>query len=267
MSSQPQWAKAHFFVGFRTSGTMRESVASKIEEIAQRVAESEGLEIVEVEVKGGGQAPLRPDLDRQAGRRHATRDCELVSQQVGTILDVEDVVPGGRYTLEVSSPGVERKLLKPAGLRALSGEEGQDHAARADRRPAQLGRHARRHSRTASSGSKPERGETRPVPVRPGAKGQSEVRVVTRRKHNSHRDNEEGTLETIFQSIEILSKEKGIDPQIVLDAVKDAMLIAARKHYRTNEDYVADMDPKTGAIAALRGEESRGSGRRSGRTK
>jgi N utilization substance protein A len=56
-------------------------------------------------------------------------------------------------------------------------------------------------------------------------------------------------LETIFQSIEILSKEKGIDPQIVLDAVKDAMLIAARKHYRTNEDYIADMDPKTGAIA------------------
>jgi transcription termination/antitermination protein NusA len=58
----------------------------------------------------------------------------------------------------------------------------------------------------------------------------------------------EGTLETIFQSIEILSKEKGIDPQIVLDAVKDAMLIAARKHYRTNEDYLAEMDPKTGAI-------------------
>jgi len=55
-------------------------------------------------------------------------------------------------------------------------------------------------------------------------------------------------LETIFQSIEILSKEKGIDPQIVFDAVKDAMLIAARKHYRTNEDYVAEMDPKTGAI-------------------
>ena len=55
-------------------------------------------------------------------------------------------------------------------------------------------------------------------------------------------------METIFQSIEILSKEKGIDPQIVFDAVKDAMLIAARKHYRTNEDYIADMDPKTGAI-------------------
>ncbi len=55
-------------------------------------------------------------------------------------------------------------------------------------------------------------------------------------------------METIYQSIEILSKEKGIDIQIVLDAVKDAMLIAARKHFRTEEDYVADLDEKTGAL-------------------
>jgi N utilization substance protein A len=55
-------------------------------------------------------------------------------------------------------------------------------------------------------------------------------------------------LETIYQSIEILSKEKGIDVQIVLDAVKDAMLIAARKHFRTEEDYVADVDDKSGAL-------------------
>ncbi len=71
-------------------------------------------------------------------------------------------------------------------------------------------------------------------------------------------------METIFQSIEILSKEKGIDPQIVLDAVKDAMLIAARKHYRTNEDYVAEMDPKTGAIQLYRRQKGRRSRRRSG---
>ena len=55
-------------------------------------------------------------------------------------------------------------------------------------------------------------------------------------------------METIYQSIETLSKEKGIDIQIVLDAVKDAMLIAARKHFRTEEDYVAELDEKTGAI-------------------
>src|SRR5579883_691898 len=56
------------------------------------------------------------------------------------------------------------------------------------------------------------------------------------------------SLGTIYQSIEILSKEKGIDPKIVLDAVKDAMLVAARKHFRTNEDLVADLDPASGAI-------------------
>ena len=58
-------------------------------------------------------------------------------------------------------------------------------------------------------------------------------------------------METIFQSIEILSKEKGIDPQIVLDAVKDAMLIAARKHFRTTENYEADLDAKTGGISFM----------------
>ena len=55
-------------------------------------------------------------------------------------------------------------------------------------------------------------------------------------------------MASIYQSIEILSKEKGIEPQVVIDAVKDAMLVAARKHYRTNEDLAADFDLKSGAI-------------------
>ena len=101
---------------------MREAVASKIEEIAQRVVESEGMELVEVEIKGGGtQRLVRISIDKPAGVSHA--DCELVSQQVGTILDVEDVVPGGRYTLEVSSPGVERKLLKPRDYQRFQGKK------------------------------------------------------------------------------------------------------------------------------------------------
>ena len=55
-------------------------------------------------------------------------------------------------------------------------------------------------------------------------------------------------MASIFESIEILSKEKGIDPQIVINAVKDAMLVAARKQFRTNEDLVAELDPKTDKI-------------------
>src|SRR5689334_25256916 len=100
---------------------MRQDVASKIEEIAQRVAAPEGMEVVEVEVKGGGATRfVRISIDKPEGVTHA--DCELVSQQVGTILDVEDVVPG-HYTLEVSSPGVERKLLKPKDYERFQGKK------------------------------------------------------------------------------------------------------------------------------------------------
>ena len=55
-------------------------------------------------------------------------------------------------------------------------------------------------------------------------------------------------MATIYQSIEILSKEKGIDPQTVLDAVKDAMMVAARKHYRIEGDLVAELDENSGSI-------------------
>jgi len=101
---------------------MREDVASKIEEVANRVAQSEGLEIVEVEVKGSGNNRLvRIAIDKPEGVTHG--DCEVISQQVGTILDVEDIVPGGRYTLEVSSPGVERKLIKPQDYERFRGKK------------------------------------------------------------------------------------------------------------------------------------------------
>ncbi len=53
---------------------------------------------------------------------------------------------------------------------------------------------------------------------------------------------------SIYQSIELLSKEKGIETQIVLDAVKHALLVVARKHYRTNEHYIAELNEKTGSI-------------------
>ena len=100
---------------------MRPAISSRIEEIAQRVAQSEGIEVVEVEVKGGGKNQfVRISIDKPQGVSHA--DCELISQQVGTILDVEDVVPG-HYTLEVSSPGVERKLLKPGDYERFQGKK------------------------------------------------------------------------------------------------------------------------------------------------
>lgn len=100
----------------------RTAVTEKIQQIAERVGKSAGLEIVDVQLLGGGGSRLlRIFIDKPEGVSHA--DCEFISQQVGTILDVEDVVPGSRYTLEVSSPGVERKLTKPGEFERFVGQK------------------------------------------------------------------------------------------------------------------------------------------------
>ena len=98
----------------------------RVREIADRVASSRGLEVVEVEFLGGGTARmLRIFLDKPAagtdplaGVTH--EDCANFSREFGTILDVEDVMPGS-YTLEVSSPGLDRKLTKAADFTRFTG--------------------------------------------------------------------------------------------------------------------------------------------------
>lgn len=100
----------------------KEEVVARINAIAQRVAEPEGIEIVDVELLGAGRGRvLRIFIDRPQGVTHS--DCEFISQQVGTILDVEDVIPGDSYTLEVSSPGLERKLNKPKDFERFLGQK------------------------------------------------------------------------------------------------------------------------------------------------
>ena len=95
-------------------------MVARIEEIAQKVASSDGLEVVEVELKGSGRNHmLRIYIDKPQGVTHA--DCETVSLQVGTALDTEDLIPG-HYTLEVSSPGVERKLRKWKDFERFQGQ-------------------------------------------------------------------------------------------------------------------------------------------------
>jgi ribosome maturation factor RimP len=84
----------------------------RVREIADRVALSSGLQLVEVEFRGGGKSRmLRIFIDKPGGVTH--EDCANLSRDVGTILDVEDAVPGA-YVLEVSSPGLDRKLSTAA---------------------------------------------------------------------------------------------------------------------------------------------------------
>jgi len=89
--------------------------------IAERVAAGHGLEVLEVEYRGGGKSrTLRIFLDNPAGKI-THEHCADVSREVSTILDVEDVVPGNTYTLEVSSPGMDRKLYKAADYERFKG--------------------------------------------------------------------------------------------------------------------------------------------------
>jgi ribosome maturation factor RimP len=115
----------------------------KIREAAERVARSEGLEVVDVEWKVGKQRFLRVYIDRVpiasgsaselAGTEAATaegsdpdpkishRDCERVSQQLSVILDVEELITGPGYILEVSSPGLDRELKRPRDFERFVG--------------------------------------------------------------------------------------------------------------------------------------------------
>jgi ribosome maturation factor RimP len=99
----------------------------RIRQAAERVARSEGLEIFDVEWKVGKQRLLRVYIDRLPGPGNpeglgiSHNDCERVSEQLSVILDVEDLVPGPSYVLEVSSPGLDRKLLKPADYERFKG--------------------------------------------------------------------------------------------------------------------------------------------------
>lgn len=87
---------------------MMKDVAQQVENIARPLVTSLGLELVEIEYKREGRAMvLRLYIDREGGA--SLDDCAAVSRELSAVLDVEETVPG-RYTLEVSSPGLNRPL-------------------------------------------------------------------------------------------------------------------------------------------------------------
>ena len=91
----------------------------RIHEIIDRVATREGLELVHAEMVGSNKnATLRIYIDKPEGV--TLEDCALVSEQVGLILDVEDLIPN-EYVLEVASPGLDRGLYKPSDYERFAG--------------------------------------------------------------------------------------------------------------------------------------------------
>ena len=120
----------------------------EIRALAERVAASHHLEVVDVEFGGGGKSrALRVFVEKDAAERKRLaeraeagevedlpkgvpvellsgvthEDCAVFATDFGTLLDVEDVVPGSEYTLEVSSPGLERSLRRAEEFERFAG--------------------------------------------------------------------------------------------------------------------------------------------------
>jgi ribosome maturation factor RimP len=95
------------------------SVEDRVRAIAERVAIDHGVELVHAEVAGPDNKPIvRIFIDKPNGVTH--QDCSEVSLHVGTVLDVEDFIHAS-YTLEVSSPGIERGLYKSQDYERFAG--------------------------------------------------------------------------------------------------------------------------------------------------
>lgn len=124
----------------------------QIRAVAERVAASYHLDLVDLEFSGGSKfRTLRIFIEKDAASRAALaqaaasgdipdtleslpsgvpverlsgvthEDCESFARDFGTVLDVEDLIPGAEYTLEVSSPGLERKLSRPEEFERFTG--------------------------------------------------------------------------------------------------------------------------------------------------
>lgn len=95
----------------------KQEIIRLLEPLVERL----GYELTDLELKVGGRSGLlRVYIDKDGGVD--IDDCESVSRQVSAVLDVEDPIPGN-YTLEVSSPGLDRTLTKPAHFQRFMGED------------------------------------------------------------------------------------------------------------------------------------------------
>jgi ribosome maturation factor RimP len=92
---------------------------SRLEEMVQPILRDHGLELVDLEWRDGPRGMLRVAVDKPGGV--VVGDCERVSREIGDVLDVAGLISTG-YDLEVSSPGLERRLRSEREFRWAIGK-------------------------------------------------------------------------------------------------------------------------------------------------
>jgi ribosome maturation factor RimP len=104
------------------AAVQNKELVDRIAELGERSAMGTDIEIAEIQLRGAGNARLlRVYIDKPGGVTHA--DCQLISERLGQLLDEDDPFPDGSYTLEVSSPGIERRLSKPRDFERVVGQK------------------------------------------------------------------------------------------------------------------------------------------------
>ena len=104
---------------FRTLRVFIEKNAEERAKLAQKIKAAEEAEAAGQKIEPDATIPRGVPVETLSGVTH--EDCAAFAQDFGTVLDVEDLMPGAEYTLEVSSPGLERKLQKPADYERFTG--------------------------------------------------------------------------------------------------------------------------------------------------
>lgn len=112
------------FARVTLGGVLREAILGRLKEIVEQAATSLGLEVMQVEMVGGGKHRLlRITLDKDVEGGVSLDECEKVSHQVSAVLDAEDLIPGeDGYQLEVGSPGIERALVTARDYTRFTGQ-------------------------------------------------------------------------------------------------------------------------------------------------
>jgi ribosome maturation factor RimP len=97
-------------------------VTERIEQLIAPTVEGMGYSIVRVQLSGGDRLRLQVMAERQDGQAMVVDDCADMSRAISAILDVEDPIAEA-YTLEVSSPGIDRPLVRPRDFERYAGHE------------------------------------------------------------------------------------------------------------------------------------------------
>ncbi len=242
--------------------------ARAIADLAEPVLEELGFRLVRVKVSGRDGGTVQIMAERPSGEM-SVEDCATISRRLSPVLDAYDPMPG-QYRLEVSSPGIDRPLVRPSDFALWAG-----HEAKIELNELVDGR--KRFRGLIEGVVKNEvrlkielEGKAEPVIDRPSllAHQRSEARRRRRRLQTRPCGQEARTLRLeakemaqagvsanrleLLQIADAVAREKSIDRQVVITAMEDAIQKAAKSRYGSENEIKAEVDPKTGEIRLAR---------------